>query len=390
MADFQMNSTGEEMSVSVMIVDDHPDNLYLLSQFLGRHYKVRPFRGGAQALKSAFHSPPDVILLDIMMPEMDGYEVAAKLQANDDTREIPVIFISALDDVNSKIQAFSSGGVDFITKPFKEFEVLARVRTHLALRNLRRDLQTANARLAAQLAELQERNQELDAFAHTVAHDLKTPLSAVIMTSNLMVDSLNTMSHQEIRNDLNTILEVGEKMNRVLEGLMLLAGLRKMVFEMTPVDMKYIVANALQSMDLFSRRAGAMIICPDQWPEVFGYPSWVEEAWVNYISNAIKYGGRPEEGIAPRVELGFDTPEGLPSDQVRFWVRDNGCGLTYEQQKQLFTPFERLRNMRVEGHGLGLSIVQRVVEEMGGQVGVESVVGQGSLFYFTLQRAPAL
>jgi signal transduction histidine kinase len=139
----------------------------------------------------------------------------------------------------------------------------------------------------------------------------------------------------------------------------------------------------------------AEIVSPPKtpWPTAMGHGPWVEEVWVNYISNALKYGGRP-----PRVELGFDTSTaGLGSPQlqsssgattlsgkIRFWVRDNGPGLPPEAQAQLFTPFPRLERDRAEGHGLGLSIVQRIVDKLGGQVGVESKVGQGSTFTFTL------
>jgi signal transduction histidine kinase len=130
----------------------------------------------------------------------------------------------------------------------------------------------------------------------------------------------------------------------------------------------------------------AEVVLPDSWPVALGYNPWVEEVWVNYVSNAIKYGGLP-----PRVELGadppfrgpFETEEGVTST-VRFWVRDNGAGISPEAQSKLFTPFTRLENVRIKGHGVGLSIVRRIVERMGGEVGVESEMGQGSTFYFVL------
>jgi two-component system sensor histidine kinase/response regulator len=122
----------------------------------------------------------------------------------------------------------------------------------------------------------------------------------------------------------------------------------------------------------------AEVIIPEVWPVAVGYSPWVEEIWTNYVSNALKYGGDP-----PRVELGGAAVD-EPDRQVRFWVRDNGAGLSPEDQARLFTPFAQIHRARAEGHGLGLSIVQRIVEKLGGQVGVESQVGQGSLFFFTL------
>jgi two-component system sensor histidine kinase/response regulator len=162
---------------------------------------------------------------------------------------------------------------------------------------------------------------------------------------------------------------------------------------MGPLDMASIVAEAQQRLAHMIEGHQAEIVLSDTWPAATGYGPWVEEVWVNYLSNAIKYGGRP-----PRVELGFVVsacpdrsprapPNGAtaqPDGMVCFWVRDNGPGLTSEEQARLFTPFTRLDQVRAKGHGLGLSIVRRIVEKLGGQVGVESEVGRGSVFTFTL------
>ena len=121
---------------------------------------------------------------------------------------------------------------------------------------------------------------------------------------------------------------------------------------------------------------------PDSWPQALGYTSWIEEVWVNYVGNALKYGGDPEIGVVPRVKLGADVL--ADQQQVRFWVMDNGSGLSAAEQAQLFTQFTRLHTDRAEGHGLGFSILQRIVEKLGGTVGAESTLGKGSTFWFTL------
>jgi two-component system sensor histidine kinase/response regulator len=373
-----------EPKASIMLVDDTLDNLRLLTQLLGIYYRVRPFQSGIQALEAARLAPPDLILLDIMMPEMNGFEVIKQFRLDPRLIDIPVIFLSALDDVKDKIQAFEAGGVDYVTKPFQEQEVLARVRTHLALYDLQRQLQIANRGLALQLNELQERNQELDAFAHTVAHDLKNPLAAIILSAQMMLDTLPMKPEDQMIRDLARIVGIGVKMDRALEGLMLLSGLRNQQVELEPLEMGAVVAEAVKSLDLLIEQYNAEIVLPDSWPLVLGYAPWVEEVWVNYISNAIKYGGSLHEGIPPHVDVGYEKSINSPENQIRFWVRDNGIGLTINQQQRLFVPFERIQTVRVEGHGLGLSIVRRIVEKLGGQVGVESAVGQGSTFYFTL------
>lgn len=358
----------------ILVIDDTPENLRLLHQILSGEYKVRLIPRGREALAAVQSRPPDLILLDIMMPDLNGFEVAEALKSQPSTHSIPILFISALDDMDSKMRAFELGGVDYITKPFQEREVLARVRTHLSIRSLQ-------CQLEQQVQELQARNEELDAFAHTVAHDLKNPLGSVYLTALMLAESYDTMPKPEAVQLLQNSVKVVEMMNRALDGLMILSGLRQESVQLVAFDMAPVVAEALNSLKHTIEATHTEIITPASWPEVVGFIPWVEEVWVNYISNAIKYGGCPEQNIPPRVELGFDPPA---DGRLRFWLRDNGPGLTSEQQALLFTPFERLQNLRVKGHGLGLSIVRRIVEKLDGQAGVESVIDQGSTFFFTL------
>lgn len=229
--------------------------------------------------------------------------------------------------------------------------------------------------------ELEARNAELNAFAHTVAHDLKTPLSTLVLWSTMLEECHDEMTSEDIDTILHRIARAGYKLTSIVNSLLLLSSVRQEDVEVKPLNMVDVVADAQKRLaDIIVQRQ-AEVITPNRWPTVMGYAPWVEEIWVNYISNAVKYGGRPAEGVPPRVELGFDEPANA---HVRFWVHDNGPGLTPQEQEQLFTPFIRLHQVRVEGHGLGLSIVRRIVEKLGGKVGVESKVGKGSIFYFTL------
>jgi signal transduction histidine kinase len=240
---------------------------------------------------------------------------------------------------------------------------------------------------------LEAQNAELDAFAHTVAHDLKSPLTVMVGYSMLLEDRFESLPPDSVRAKLHLMSLSGQKMTSIIDELLLLAGIRKIEeVDIGPLDMAAIVAEAHQRLEPLAIQHQAKLIIPKTWPAVIGYAPWVEEVWVNYISNAIKYGGHLKEHIPPRVEVGVDrSPIASPSERteanstyIRFWVKDNGRGLTEDEQAQLFIPFKRLAKAGVGGHGLGLSIVQRIVHKLGGEVGVESEIGQGSTFWFTL------
>ncbi len=231
--------------------------------------------------------------------------------------------------------------------------------------------------------ELEARNAELDAFAHTVAHDLKNPVSSVVGYADVLIRNYDTLPDAVREEFLDVITRNSRKMAAIIDELLLLSSVRGMgEVEMHPLEMGRIVAEARGRLLHLIEEHEGKIELPDNWPVAMGYGPWVEAVWANFISNALKYGGHP-----PRVELGSSVQ---PTGWIRFWVRDNGAGLSAEEQTRLFTPFERLHMVRAQGHGLGLSIVQRIVKKLGGQVGVESsgVTGEGCEFYFTLPALP--
>ncbi|HOT92424.1 MAG TPA: HAMP domain-containing sensor histidine kinase [Anaerolineae bacterium] len=234
-----------------------------------------------------------------------------------------------------------------------------------------------DAALQQRTLELESRNEDLNAYAHTVAHDIKAPLATIVGFSELLEKRHGQYPPDKLSDYFNILARTGRKIANIVDELLLLASVREVqVLETCLLDMTPIVQEALQRLTDLMTDSQPDIVFPDTWPAAVGYAPWVEEVWANYISNAIKYGGKPL-----RIELGA-TLSG--NSHVRFWVRDNGKGLTPEEQARLFTPFTRFDHANARGHGLGLSIVKRIVEKLGGQVGVESEVGQGSTFFFTL------
>jgi|GEM_PF-835924 len=625
----------------ILIVDDEPANFFLLTETLQGLLDVKTAQNGEQALKMANEHPPEIVLLDVAMPLMDGYEVCRRLKADTKLCEIPVIFLSAVDSVSDKLKGFDAGGVDYITKPFSTREVYARVSNHLALQNVKKELQDKNTQLKEEILtrqeaehrlkeseekyrllfektndaifiinldftiaeannkaselfgtsidnivnrpmtdfvlleqseeaihrgkrilsgetlptyeqffqlrngrgfpaeitatliedangnplyihslirDISERKQlqealaesekryrgivqnaseavfstddsgiftyvnpvmarrsgyseteltgqhytslvdddwketvtrfyqkqaflnihetvlafplktanksndpvwveqtvnlikegsdikgflgiarditerkkneeerelliaELDAFAHTVAHDLKTPLSSMKLSSYMIGKAFRNLSADKQRM-INTIQSGVDQMVDIIDALLLLSTVRKQgTVPSEALDMATIVSGAITRLEHQFELYNASYTVADDFPVAIGYAPWINEVWVNYLTNALKYGGTP-----PQVKIGADSPA---NGFVRYWVQDNGAGLSQEEQNQVFTPFTRLSQINIEGHGLGLSIVQRIVGKLGGEVGVESQIGQGSLFYFTLPQKP--
>ena len=240
------------------------------------------------------------------------------------------------------------------------------------------------ASLALRSEELEAQNAELDAFAHTVAHDLKNPLGVVTTYAEFVDLYFDRLDREQMKQAASMAARSAQKAISIVNNLLLLASTNKQAVELKPLDLARISEETLHRLKNMIVEYQPEIGLPAEWPPALGHAPWIEEVWINYLSNALKYGGTP-----PRLELGGELLPNVASTDItsrlaRFWVRDNGRGLTSEEQARLFTPFERLTQANIVGHGLGLSIVKRIVEKLGGTVGVESEVGQGSTFFFTL------
>lgn len=347
----------------ILIVDDNITNLKVAIENLQADgLEVITARSGEGGLQRAAFARPDLILLDVRLPGIDGFEVCRRLKADPTTQAIPVIFMTALADVEDKLRGFAAGGVDYITKPIQVEEMQARVNTHLTIRALQKNLEDKVA--------------ELDAFAYTVAHDLKNPLTRIVAGLDLLTENTKAILSDEAKELLKICLRGSWDLTKVVDALLLMARLRQGEVATYSLEMAEHVQRVCRRLSHLVAEYQAELHFPDSWLVAQGYGPWVEEVWANYLSNGLKYGGRP-----PILHFGSSQQS---DGFIRFWVQDNGPGLSPDEQARLFTEFTRLHQLRAEGHGLGLSIVQRIVRKLGGQTGVESQVGQGSTFYFTL------
>jgi signal transduction histidine kinase len=242
-----------------------------------------------------------------------------------------------------------------------------------------------NSRLsmARDIAEQDQRRliEELDAFGHTVGYNLREPLALIIGYTELLREQARLP--EELQSYLNAIARNGHKLATIIDELQLLTGVRAAEVKLTPLNMARIVAEVQQRLAYLIDDFQAKIIISEYWPVAVGHKPWVEEVWVNYISQAIRQGGQP-----PKVHIGATAQS---NGMIRFWVKDNGPGLSKEEQAQLFDEFTHLSQVHMKGYGLGLSIARRIVTKLGGQVSVESegIPGKGSIFSFTLPEYKA-
>ena len=255
--------------------------------------------------------------------------------------------------------------------------IQSEVEQREALTSALAEVEARTAELTAVNDALSTSNAELDAFTRTVAHDLKTPLGTITGYAMILREDWRGLDDEEREMLLERVESTGHKLAEIIDELLLLASVRDEQVKHERLEMGSIVQGALGRLEELIASSGSTIEAPKRWPAVRGYGPWIEAVWTNYISNAIKYGGEP-----PKIVLGAEPMEG----RVRFWIRDNGRGIEAEEQALLFTPFSRLgRDHEIMGHGLGLSIVERIIDKLGGEVAVTSTPGEGSEFSFTLR-----
>lgn len=363
--------------IRVLIAEDDALVCEMVRQQLQRlgYVVVGEAYDGHTALTLTQTVQPDILILDIEMPGLDGLSVAEQLHQRCPT---PIVILTAYEtsELVKKASAFGVGA--YLLKPPQPRDLDRAITIALARFADLKTLQQMNAELQRLNAQLQTQNTDLNAYAHFVAHDLKNPLSVVLGYAEFLLEDYAEIPPAKAQEYLNIIVTKSRKTISIVNGLLMLAKVQNLQMELEPVEMGNVVQEVLERLAWSIAEQQAQIQMPSHWPLVLGHPQLIEEVWTNYISNALKYGGIP-----PKIELGFD-PE--IRNQQRFWVCDNGPGIAPEFAEKVFEPFIRLPNgkNRADSHGLGLSIVRRIVEKLGGEVGVESRKPHGSCFWFSL------
>jgi two-component system sensor histidine kinase/response regulator len=357
---------------NILVVDDTPAYLEALRGMLkDQGYRVRPVTNGRLALAAVEAERPDLILLDVNMPDMNGFETCERLHADARFAEIPVIFLSALSDTEDKVRALSAGGVDYVTKPFESAEVLARVETHLRIHRLQEQL-------AAQYQDLKRLESLRDSLTHMIVHDLRSPLQGILTHLQLLeLDgvALGADNLDSVKQGLKSTRSLIRMISAVLDVSRLEAG--EMPLRPTETDLSAAVKDALDNLSgLVVDRdvevddsAGSVSATFDR--------SVIARVVANLVGNALNF--TPEDGsIVIRV-----TRRG---ERACIEVADTGPGIPPEYQTRIFEKFGQVDAgpEKKMSTGLGLAFCKLAVDAHGGEIGVESVVGEGSTFWFTL------
>ncbi len=369
-------------SHTILIVDDKLENIEILIRVLERvGFELLVARNGHEVFEVLQHASPNIILLDVMMPDMNGFEVCRRLKADERTRDIPVIFLSALIEHVDKLKGFELGAVDYITKPFQHEEVLARVKTHLTIRDLQTRLQDANQSLRQRTDELETTNKELRNFAYIVSHDLKAPLRGISQLSTWLIQDYGEALPQEGKELLDLLIDRVKRMDRLIDGILAYSRAGRPSETVEEIDLNLLLSEIVKSL---MPPASIQVTYDNSLPMLHGNTTQIAQVFQNLLSNAIKFMDKPEGHI--RVGCAED------GEYWRFWIADNGPGIEVQHHERIFQIFQTLRGTsgESENSGVGLSIVKKVIETHGGKIWVESTPGAGSTFWFTLPKQRTL
>jgi signal transduction histidine kinase len=375
----EMKEPMKEPRPILLVVDDVETNIDLLLETLSEDYVVRVATDGAGALDSVKKSRPDLILLDVMMPGMDGFEVCRRLKDDPTTHEVPVIFITALNDTIDKVKGFSVGGVDYVTKPFQPEEVLARVSAHLEIRRQKLELHHQKYELQQSYDKLRETEIQRDSLVHMIVHDMRSPLFVILGNLEMVeMKPLPDVISTCIGRAMSASYMLMEMISTLLDVSKMEAG--QMTLEFSEVYMRDMVMETIQMLEPLRYQRRLTLTAPEEMEAITGDTRLIRRILQNLIGNALKFTDKDKGIITICIEI-------VAKDKMRVSVVDNGRGIPLEYHDKVFDKFRQVaRQNQGQGYstGLGLTFCKLAVEAHGGMIGLEREVGMGSTFWFEL------
>ena len=412
-------------TTTILIVDDSSSDFKVLSHFLkSRGFKIVVANNGLSAISLAQKSLPDIILLSIMMPGMDGLETCQRIKSHSKTHNIPIIFMTGNTDIETKIRGFKLGAVDYITKPFEAQEILDRIQIQLQLKQMQHILQRQNKQLQQEIAqrkiteqelrkiqakerelnykleqkvaartgelvhttqelearnqELQRSNAELESFAYAVSHDLQAPLRSIKMFAQLLTQEYQELLQGQPQEYIEYITSSAERMENLIHDLLAYSRAGKNEQTWLPISLEELINTSIRNLEVTIKENQATVNVGNL-PTLMVNPTEMTQVFQNLISNGIKFCGKQQ----PLIEIGAVSDE----DNWQIFVKDNGSGIDSKYHQKIFQVFQRLHSEDdYPGTGIGLSICEKIVKHHGGKIWLESLPNQGSTFYFTLPK----
>ncbi len=412
-------------TTTILTVDDSSSDFKVLSHFLkSRGFKIVVANNGLSAISLAQKSLPDIILLSIMMPGMDGLETCQRIKSHSKTHNIPIIFMTGNTDIETKIRGFKLGAVDYITKPFEAQEILDRIQIQLQLKQMQHILQRQNKQLQQEIAqrkiteqelrkiqakerelnykleqkvaartgelvhttqelearnqELQRSNAELESFAYAVSHDLQAPLRSIKMFAQLLTQEYQELLQGQPQEYIEYITSSAERMENLIHDLLAYSRAGKNEQTWLPISLEELINTSIRNLEVTIKENQATVNVGNL-PTLMVNPTEMTQVFQNLISNGIKFCGKQQ----PLIEIGAVSDE----DNWQIFVKDNGSGIDSKYHQKIFQVFQRLHSEDdYPGTGIGLSICEKIVKHHGGKIWLESLPNQGSTFYFTLPK----
>ena len=360
----------------LLIVDDERPQLQALSSTLMEAgYTVKGVSSPIEALNALETGKYDLMLTDLQMPGMDG--ITMLKEAKDRDQDLMVIVMTGHGTIDIAVEAMKAGAVDFILKPFKLKDIIPLIERALSLRRLRLENAELQRRVEERTMALEAANKELEAFSHSVSHDLRAPLRHISGFAAMLMAKYAADLPAEAQRHLGVIMEGAQNMSRLIDDLLTFSRTNRQPLAVQSVDMAALASNVIEG--LRSAYPGRNIETKvDAIPPCMGDPSLLRQVWINLLGNAFKFTGAREKAL---IEIGFSRESG----ENLYFVRDNGAGFDMRHSDRLFSVFQRLHQAEeFEGTGVGLSIVQRIILRHGGRIWAQAAVGEGATFQFVL------